>query len=465
MQRPNLIKSLTYMLSSSGFEIAISIVITITLAKLLGPKPLGILLAAEAFVELFNFFFRTGFRNSVLQFAAHDERGFDIGLGKASTSALLLKFLILIPASILIYFTAITTQHDPMIIEVVKVYILIYSLESISSVFAITRKALGQFKLMSFINGLNKIIRLGVIFLVLVYLKGDLSMLVCAFLIEKVVTTIISALSTIRLFKMELDTKQLLPMFKDSISYGILDSIDSVQTRIDRVMLNGLIGPSAVAFYSIPAKLNRNTQMFLKTVTQVFLPSMHDSIINDQPYFKLISKHLSRFMALSGIVVFILIYFYSEDILSKVFGEAYSESIQIAKLFAFVNLIWFLERTPDLILMSQAANKKRFLAQALGILSNIGFNFLLIPKYGLEGAVYAAIVSNMVTLSFSTLFSYRYIELARSIAIVIVPVIAVFFLPIYYLVIFYLSYLFITRLIHKDDITSIIAAFRSGGRT
>ncbi len=461
MKQPNLIKSLTYMLSSSGFELAISVVITIALAKLLGPKDLGILLSAEAFVELFNLFFRTGFRNSILQFAAHDERGFLAGLNKASTTALLLKIMILIPASFIIYFVAIKTQCDATLVKVIVIYILIYGLESIASVFGITRKALGQFKLISFIIGLNRVIRLVVIFGVLVYLKGDLTMLVWAFLIERVITTIFSALSTLRLFKIEVDLSQLKPMFKDSLGFGILDSLDGIQGRIDRVMLQSLIGPTAVAFYAIPAKLNRNTQMVLKSITQVFLPSMHDSIINNPPYFKTITQHLSRFLAVSGTFVFILVYFYSEDILFKVFGAEYSGSLYIAKLFAFVNLMWFLQKTPDLILMTQAAHGKRLWGQIIGISTNVGANYILITKYGLDGAVYATMLANLVTLIFSASFCHRYLEVGRCIAIIIVPVIAVFFLPIYYLVIFYVAYLFIAKLVNKEDITSIINAFRN----
>ena len=448
------------MLSSSGFELAVSVVITVALAKLLGPKELGILLSAEAFVELFNLFFRTGFRNSILQFAAHDERGFVSGLNKASTTALLLKFIILVPASFIVYFVAIKTQCDPVLIGVIKVYILIYGLESIASVFGITRNALGQFKLISFIIGLNRVIRLAVIFGVMVYLKGDLTMLVWAFLIERVITTIISALSTLRLFKIEVDWTQLKPMFKDSLGFGIPDSLDDIQVRIDRVMLQSLIGPTAVAFYSIPSKLNRNTQIILKSITRVFLPSLHDSTINNPKHFKIITQHLSRFLAVSGSFVFILVYFYSEDILLKVFGAEYSGSLYIAKLFAFVNLMWFLQKTPDLILMSQAAHGKRLSGQLVGIAINIAANYILITKYGLDGAIYATILANLVTLTFSTSFSHRYLEIGRCIAIIIVPVVTVFFLPIYYLVIFYMAYLFIAKLVNKEDLMSIVNAFK-----
>jgi O-antigen/teichoic acid export membrane protein len=344
--------------------------------------------------------------------------------------------------------------------QVITIYIFIYGLESIASVFGITRKALGQFKLISFIIGLNRLIRLAVIFGVMFYLKGDLTMLVWAFLIERVVTTIISALSTLRLFKIEVDLTQLKPMFKDSLGFGILDSLDGIQGRIDRVMLQALIGPTAVAFYAIPAKLNRNTQMVLKSITQVFLPSMHDTIINDRNKFKTITQHLSRFLAVSGSFVLILVYFYSEDILLKIFGSEYSGSLYIAKLFAFVNLMWFLQKTPDLILMSQAAHGKRLWGQIIGIGTNVGANYILITRYGLDGAVYATMLANLVTLVFSASFCHKYLEIGRCIAIIIVPVVMVFFLPIYYLVIFYVAYLFIAKLVSKEDISSIINAFK-----
>lgn len=460
MKAEKLIRSVIYMLTSSGLELAISIAITIALAKFLNPLELGLIMAAEAFVELFNFIFRGGFRNSILKFAAQDNRSFQEGLNSSATSALIIKAVTLIPLGFVINFISIKTQNDNAILNVILAYIALNSLDSISSVFGIVRKALGQFKLMSFIIAFNRILRLAVIFFVLVYLHGDLNMLLIAFLIEKLITTIVSALSTFKFMKLEYNPSQIIPMFKESFHYGFLDSLEDVQSRIDRVMINSAMGAEAVAFYSIPAKLNRTTKITLKAFTQVFLPILHENIIKDQESFKNITKHLSRFLALFGIIIFIGIFYYAQEILYFLFGDKYAESVHIVKYFGFINLFWFLEQTSELILMSQGTHTNRFVTLVSPVVLNIALNLVLIPRYGIEGALYAAMLTNFIKLSLFIRYTHRYIELAKCSAIVILPLLLVFFLPIYYLGILYFAYIVIAKLVTKEDLDIVIRALK-----
>lgn len=447
------------MFFSSGFVLIISIGITLVLAKLLEPRDLGIIMAAEAFVELFIFFYNMGFRNSILKSAAADPEGFEHGLNTAIGNAIVLRILVLIPFSLILYFSAAFFISDPTELYVTKIYIYIYALESLAAIFGIARKALGQFRLMSIIDGCDKVLRLSVIYIVLSYFGGML-LLVQIFLLEKIVRLIISAWSTLRLLKLKFNPSLIPRMLKDSVSYGLLDSFDMVLDKIDRVMLNNMIGPLAVAFYSIPAKLNRATKLIPQTITQVFLPKLHDSIVNDNKTFKKSTKHLSRFMALAGTAIFIFIYYFAEAILYKLFGDKYSDSVYIVRFFAFVNLIWFLQKVPELVLMSQSAHIKRAITVFLGIGTNIFFNLIFIREFGLVGAVYGTIISSVLKLVLLVGFSHQYLELGKCVGIIIAPLLLVYVLPFYYLLPFYIIYLFIAKLITKEDINKIKNAFK-----
>ena len=91
------------MLSSSAFAMFFSLLITFFLAKLLAPDKLGLLMTAEAFVDLFRFFFYFGFNNTILKFASEHKDGFEEGLNKAIGNALLIKTCISIPLVISIF--------------------------------------------------------------------------------------------------------------------------------------------------------------------------------------------------------------------------------------------------------------------------------------------------------------------------------------------------------------------------
>jgi O-antigen/teichoic acid export membrane protein len=460
MKRAKLIRSLAYMFFSSGCVLLISIGITLVLAKLLSPRELGIIMSAEAFVELFIFFYNMGFRNSILKVAATDEKGFEHGLNTAVGNALVIRALVLIPFSFVLFSAAPYCIKDSTELYVSQIYVFIYALESIASVFGITRKALGQFKLMSILDASDKILRLIAIYVILSYF-GGIVLLVQVFLLEKFIRLIVSAGTTMKYIKPRIDWSLVPSMFKDSISYGILDSFDTVLDKIDRVMLNRMIGPVAVAFYSIPAKLNRATKLIPQTITQVFLPKLHNSIVNDHSDFKSSTRHLSRFLALAGAFIFIFIYYFAEFILYKLFSDKYSDSIYIVKFFAYINLIWFLQKVPELVLMSQSAHIKRATSVFLSISLNIILNYFFINKYGLIGAVYGTIISSLIKLIFLVTFTHNYLQIYKIIGIISVPLLLVYFLPVYYLVPFYIIYLVIAKLITKEDLRKIINAFKN----
>jgi O-antigen/teichoic acid export membrane protein len=416
-------------------------------------------MSAEAFVELFIFIYTMGFRNSILKFTANHPEGFHEGLNVAVGNALVIRTIVLIPFSLIPFFIAPVFIHDPKELFVSQVYVLIYALSSFATVFGTARLALGQFKLMSFLNVLDKLFRLVGIYVILTYF-GGLILLVKIFLLEKIISLLISSISTIKLIKPKVDFKSIPQMFKDSISFGIMDSFDTVLDKIDRVMLNRMIGSVAVASYSIPAKFNRATKLIPQTITQVFLPKLHDSIVNDYIGFKRSTKSLSRFLALAGSFVFIFIFYFAEVILYKLFADKYSESIYIVKFFAFINLIWFLQKVPELVLTSQSAHWKRALTLIMSIVLNIVLNFVFIRNYGLVGAVYGTILSSSAKLILLVFYTYRYLELFKIFAIIIVPLLLVYLFPYYYFIPFYIIYLFIAKLISKEDFKKIFNAFK-----
>ncbi len=443
------------MLSSTGFVIALSSIITILLARALTPSELGIILAAEAYIELFNFFFRTGFRNSLLKFSATDPNGFKAGLNKAFANAFLVKSITVIPGILLAYFISQFFQQGTLLKQIINIYIAIFTIDSFATIFAITRRALGQFKLMSIMDAVDKILRLFVIYFVLIHLKAGIMTLVWAFLIEKVIKFSISALTTIRLVKPQFDLRQIGFMLKDSCSFGLIDTLENAPSRIDRVMLNSMLGASSLAYFAVPAKLNKVSQVFSKAIANVFLPSMHENIISNHEQFKKTTHHLSRFLAFLGICVFIFVFYYAENILLWLFGETYSESIQVVKLFAFINLFWYLENTSQLTLMAQSAHKLRFSIWITNIILGIILNYFLIKAYGLIGLVYSNIISSALRLFMASYYTRYYIAIRESVLIIFLPLLLIYFVPLHYLLTLFIIYIYLAKIIRAQDIDII----------
>lgn len=434
---------------------ALSLGITILLAQMLEPAALGILMTAEAFIEIFNFFFYFGFNNAILRMASTDPDGFDQGLNKAIGNAFVIKTVMILPLFAIILAIAKFSFQNEEIFELAFIYMFIYMLESFAGLFGIARRALGQFKLISGIQVINKLLRIATIFLVLSY-WGTVKALVYAFLIEKLIRLIISAATTLRFIKPRIERSQLKEMFKNCIGYAFADPLQGIQNKIDRLMLNSLIGPVAVAMYAVPAKFNRAIQIFMKTASSVFNPNLHNSRANDYDYYKEMVSKLFKYSCLIAAVGFIGIYYYAEPTLELFFGEKYIESLNIAKYFAFISAISILENTSELVIISQAAHRLRMFYKTTSIVLNIGLNFFLIPAFGLMGAIYATIVANAVRLLIKVIYTHKYTNFGTMLAFVLIPFTLASFVPIYVLLPIYVIFIAFSGLLRFDDLKYLL---------
>ena len=392
------LSSLIYMITGSFSALFIFLGTTILLAKWMSPEDLGILMAAEAFTTLFSFFFDFGFKNSILKCSSENR------LESAIGNAILIKLAIVIPVIALTYLTAWLSHFEPRMIEVIHYYTLAMILDSFAKIFGIVRRALGQFKMTAAMNVTNRVLRLVVIFIVLVLCKGSMLFLVQMFAVSSLIKLILATVTTLRLTGISVDLSSIKEMFKDSFAYSIYDVLEEAQGNIDRLMLTYLMGTTSVAFYSVPARLNRFSQLIIQTVNRVYLPSLHDLYVKvekapsaDRALKDFLDK-VSFYSSLTGALIFLGIYFAAEPVLYWIFGETYAESIPLVKWFGLLTLIWFLSICPSMLMACESFHKRRIAIVLCSTLLNIGLGWYLIPKMGLIAAIHATNIANFVAL-------------------------------------------------------------------
>lgn len=442
------------MFSSSIFAMGFSLLITYFLAKMLAPNKLGILMTAEAFVDLFRFFFYFGFNNTILKFASEHKDGFEKGLNKAVGNAFLIKACITIPLVIAIYLISKFTIEDVSLQEIIQIYAWVFVLESFSSLFGIARRALGQFKLISGIVILNKVLRLSTVLIVLNYTK-DIKILVLFFLLEKVIRLLVSWITTKKFVQMELDLQNIKSMLKDCFGYAFVDPLQGVQNKIDRVMINSFIGPAAVAFYTIPAKITTAIQTLIKTGSSTLAPNLHNSLRSDEKNYSNSMSHIFRFSNIAAVLSFYFIFFFAQKILIMLFGDKYSASYPIVYLFSYLSMISILENTPEIAFTTKASHKVRVFYKTLSLALNVGLNIILLVKFGIKGAIFATLIANSVRLLIKYWITRKDFKFSTVLFHCALPITVMHFVNPYLSLIGYIIFIAITKQITIKDLKRI----------
>jgi len=187
-------------------------------------------------------------------------------------------------------------------------------------------------------------------------------------------------------------------ILKSIFSFTIFITINMLISRlnatVDNVLLTRYISPAAASIYAIGGALNHYYTAFSSPVTSVFGPRVYRTVAENEDDKSELRKKLSELFTKLGRIKFMVmgllmtgIIFFGQAFIHFWAGDSYNDSYWVALLlvvsgtFAAIQVI-----APD---VQRALNKHwvRTVVYAIQTVLNIVVTILLIPKYGIVGAV------------------------------------------------------------------------------
>ena len=178
-----------------------------------------------------------------------------------------------------------------------------------------------------------------------------------------------------------------------------------INQRIDIIMLSTMSGMANVGFYGVPVRLISTLNIPFTSLSVALLPRV-SIYFNKARSLKNIYKQSQRFYIFLGLIITIIIFLFSKQIISILFGSKYIEgnahnALRILILAFLINKI---SGPAGVVILSMEEKLNKFIPFAFfGAILNIGLNLLWIPRYGILGASLATLICALVT-SFIELF-------------------------------------------------------------
>lgn len=177
--------------------------------------------------------------------------------------------------------------------------------------------------------------------------------------------------------------------------------------KIDVLLIEKFIDFNSVALYSVAYALYRNTSIFsgmilTKTYTDLSKKFNQSNRIE-------LSKIKGTFLQLILIsFVLILIFLTLPDILIKFFfGGTFIGSNKFLQYLAIGLPFIFLNNFTGVILNSIRREKLPMMTTAVAVLFNVTMNIMLIPKYGVFGAVWSTIATEFLVFALQSIIIFR----------------------------------------------------------
>lgn len=194
--------------------------------------------------------------------------------------------------------------------------------------------------------------------------------------------------------------KYSLPIVFSTVSIYLLSSIDVF-------LIKYFEGNNYVAFYSVAVKV-------ISTIS-VAINSISLSIATETAYNYANSnfENLRKIMKKSGQIIFyfsflssVVLFFFREPILC-VFGKQYLASVNVYTILLVGNFIMSISGNTYIYLLMTNKGMLMVKLLLLSVVINLSLNLILIPRFGIEGAAVASIVSIIFWNFLGALYIYK----------------------------------------------------------
>lgn len=423
-------KSFSEILSGSSWAFVLRIVglaagyiSTLIISNYFGPRTVGLFNLSFTVISIITLISLMGFPTSILRFTGElkDDYAQRIVLKKMVVLSFAVSLFLAIVCSLSAEYISVNIFHDRKLKEFLYIMLLGAPLSVGSAVLIEYIRGLRKIKISETIRNSIYVFNLIIIFLlVFVFQYNNLSPAVANVGAVTLTFCIVLLYLLYRLkhqcYK-ETTSVSYRKIFKISFPMLISDSMFSSMMVIDRLMLGFFKTPYDVGIYAVAIKLATITSMVLVAINTIVAPKFSELYwSHNLEDLRKIIKFSSKIIFFSSTPILIIYLFFSRQILSF-FGQEFiqgSAALVILSIGQFINSAsgsvgYFMDMTGHHISIRNIV--------LLAAIINIILNYLLIPKYGFNGAAIATACS----MSFWNIAALAYVKIKLKLFVGYIP--------------------------------------------
>lgn len=245
--------------------------------------------------------------------------------------------------------------------------------------------------------------------LYLVFVNADLLYFAMAYFIESFILAIGFVLvykkQKLNIFDWRFDKSVALSLLKDSWPLMLSGIVVNIYMKIDQVMIKHFLGATEVGLYAVAARLVE-AWYFIPTILSA---SLSPAVINaHKKSLKLFNQRLVRlysFYTWLSIIITLFMVTSASFLITLLFGEAYSGGVATLQIYALSTIATFVGMSTSQYLIAKNLTKISFYRTLIGMIVNVLLNIILIPRYGIEGAAVATVLSYGIATA--TIFLFK----------------------------------------------------------
>ncbi|WP_240660438.1 flippase [Serratia marcescens] len=177
--------------------------------------------------------------------------------------------------------------------------------------------------------------------------------------------------------------------------------------RIDQIMIGNLIDNTAVGIYSVAVKMVEVWYFLpIAIVSSLFPKIIKEKDVSEDRYNQKM-QFLYDLMVVAGVALAIVVTLLSDYIISFFYGVQYAEASRLIKIYAWASIFYFLSSASGRWYINEGLQVYALTRNIMGLIIAVSLNFILIPKFGSEGAACATLVAYFFASYFFDFFNNK----------------------------------------------------------
>jgi O-antigen/teichoic acid export membrane protein len=399
-----IISNASWLVGDKVFTMVIGVFVMALVARYLGPENYGIFNYALAFVTLFTAISTLGLETLSVKSIVHQEEEEGTILYTSLVLRVLSGIFLTLLVSVIIRFVV---PNEPLVhllvlimsftmifksLEVIEYWIQAYQKSKISSMIRMSAYVFSSLLKVAFVLMEGNLLHLALIYMSDALIVG-ISLVIAYF---KKRTTF-----TKWKFKFSYAKKTLSQSW-----YLILSGLmGTLYMQIDKVMLGSMFpNKEELGIYSAASQIASMWYFVPLAVIASFTPViMKKKLETDEKYINAMQS-LYSIVAWIGLLFGLFIILFSNPIVSILYGQDYSRAANIIVISVWAGTFATLGSARSVWLLTENLQKYTLVYTLVGLIINVGLNYLWIPIYGGIGAAFATLIAQISANVFALAF-------------------------------------------------------------
>jgi O-antigen/teichoic acid export membrane protein len=387
-----ILSNISWLFSDKILRMGVGLIIGVWIARYLGPNTFGKWNYGIALVSVFGAIATLGFDSLIVQDLVKADRDENQILGTTLTLRLIGSLLAIFLVCLTVYFAESNDVQLQIIVFITSFAFIFLSFDVIDLFFQSHVKSKyvviaknGVFLFCALLRIIALFLKLGLLwFVFLSTFEIFLGAIALIFYYQNKSLT--------SLFNWRFSKDYAKEKIKDGWPIILSSVIVILYMRIDQIMIKQFLNEKAVGIYSVAVRIVEVWYFIPTTITVSMFPMLIKSKEENNRYYEITLK-MFKYLFLTSFSISVLILFTAEPLIKLLFGKAFIEAAFALKISIWTGIFVFWGLGASNILVLENLNQHNIYKSVSSIMLNVTLNFILIPRYGINGAALATLVS------------------------------------------------------------------------